>query len=166
MTTETTPSKRRVPIWVKVLLGLSLALNLAVVGAALGVSKRLKNAPGGPGAVNYALPYVATLERDERRAVGQHVRQKAESGDLPSRRARREGYREMIALLRAETWDADAAQAVLARQSNETLAVQAAAQGAWLEVMASLSAQERLAYAARLEEFIEKRGRKPRKSER
>lgn len=155
--------KRRVPLWVKLLLGVSLALNLAVVGVAVGFAVRSKDGPGGPGAVFSGLPYVITLPREDKKAIRDRMRAKARSGELPSFRDRRGGYREMVRLLQTEPWDADRARAVLVRQSDQSNAVQTAAQAAWLEQVAQFSVEERKAYAARLQEFVERgRGKKKR----
>lgn len=167
MTTETAPPKRRVPLWVKVLLGVSLAANLAVVGLVAGTATRVKNAPGGPGAVNHVVPYVAALERDARRALFREMRQKSQSGAVPTRRMRKVAYQDMIALLQNETWDPVAAQAILERQRGETMTTNSALQATWLDAVGALSSEERTAYALRLQEFMDRRGaRKKRDKER
>lgn len=158
-----TQAARRVPIWVKVLLGLSLALNLAVVGLVAGFVLRGGPLGGKAPAMGYAMPYVIALPKEDRRAVFGAVR---DDRDLPGRGARRAAYRDMVALLSADTLDIDAVQALLARQSGDVDKVQAVAQSAWLEKVAAMSREERQAYAARVQEVVKRGGRgRPRKSD-
>ena len=148
---------RRTPLWIKILLAVSLALNLAVVGLVAGSSLR-----GGPmmagrtPAMGYAMPYVLALPHELRRNVFGAVRQ---DKSYPNRRARREEYRRMITALRATPFDAAAVEAVLARQAEGASRVQSSAQAAWLEAVASLSDEERMAYTKRMEDSLERRGR-------
>jgi len=151
---------RRCPLWVKIVLAVSLAGNLAVVGLVAGAALR-----GGPfvergPSMGYAMPYVVTLPREARREVFGAVRT---NDDLPDRRARRAQYQEMIAALEASPFDIAAVEAVLERQGAGAARVQAAAQAAWLDVVARLSDDERIAYTARIEETLKRRGppRKP-----
>lgn len=155
-------TKRRVPLWVKVLLGLSLALNLAVVGLVAGTIMRIGGAPGGPGAANYAIPYVLALPREDRREVWKTVRDETRAGRLPSRKDRRARYVEMIAVLSAEEWQPEAARAIMTQQGDETSAVQAAAQNAWIDQISEYTQAERQAYAAHLEDVINRRRKKKR----
>lgn len=153
--------QRRVPLWVKLLLGLSLALNLAVLGLLGGIATRLQDR--GPGAVNYAIPYVIALPKDERRSIGKQIRQKARAGELPSRKDRMSHYRQMLTLLEAESWNAREAEAILVGQSTDTVALQSAARAAWLETMAGFSPEERLAYAERLRKVVNRGPRNKRR---
>lgn len=147
---------RRVPIWIKILLAVSLALNLAVVGLVAGFAMR-----GGPmmagrvPAMGYAMPYVLALPHEVRRDVFGAVRQDKSYRD---RRERRAEYRRMIAALRATPFDTAAVEAVLARQAEGASQVQSAAQAAWLDAVARLSDAERMAYTRRMEDALERRG--------
>jgi hypothetical protein len=143
---------RRCPLWVKIVLAVSLAGNLAVVGLVAGAALR-----GGPfvergPSMGYAMPYVVALPREARREVFGAVRT---NDDLPDRRARR--------ALEATPFDIAAVEAVLERQGAGAARVQATAQAAWLDVVARLSDDERIAYTARIEETLKRRGppRKP-----
>ncbi|WP_299282911.1 periplasmic heavy metal sensor [uncultured Tateyamaria sp.] len=152
------PEQRRCPVWVKVALGLSLALNLAVAGLVTGLALRAGGGPGGaraPG-IGYALPYVVALPRESRRAVFDAVR---ENPALPDRRARRADYAAMVGALTQDPFDRGAVQAILERQQNGVAGVQRAAQSKWLDVVAAMPAETRASYAARIEEVL-KRGPK------
>lgn len=152
--------RARSPLWVKILLALSLAVNLAIVGLVAGL---LIRAPGplrggGPG-LSYALPYIVALDREDRRAVMGTVR---EDPDLPDRRDRRAQFDDMLAALRADPLDEDVVRAVLARQASGVARVQSVAQEAWLELVSGMSAAERAAYADTVEQVLKKgpRGKK------
>lgn len=157
---DTQDTTRRCPLWIKIVLALSLALNLAVIGLVSGFLLR-----GGPDgarlpAMGYAMPYVMALPKDLRRDVFNTVR-----GDdtLPDRRARRAEYGAMIAVLRATPYDAEAARAILARQADGVSRVQNVAQSAWLDAVASLSDAERATYAQNMQEALKRRGGQGRK---
>lgn len=146
--------KRRSPKWVKVLLALSLAVNLAIAGVVAGFVLRGGPKVGRGPDMGYAMPYVLALPRELRREVFGAVRR---DEGVPSRRERREEYREMIAALRATPFDPGAVQVVLDRQSSGAVRVQGAAQAAWLNVVSGLSDAERVAYTERMEEQMQRR---------
>ncbi len=155
--------ERSVPLWVKVLLGLSLALNLAVIGLVVGVLARFAD-QGGPRFTNYALPYVIALPKEDRREIQQHVRSATRKGDLPNRKERKADYQAMLLLLEAEAWNEEEALVILAKQSDNTTALHVAARTAWLKQVSSYTLEERKAYADRLRHVIERgSGRKQRK---
>lgn len=162
--TEQTP-KSRTPVWIKIVLVLSLALNLAILGLVAGFVMR---APGpvlgaGPG-MSFGLPYVIALDREDRRAVMDAVRG---NPDLPDRRARRDNYRRIVELIRSDPLDVDGIKAALERQVVTTRTVQSAAQAAWLQRIEAMNAEQRATYADRIEEVL-RRGpdRKKKKSDR
>lgn len=150
-------NKRRVPLWVKILLGISLALNLAIVGLVAGTAMRIGSAPGGPGAANYAIPYVLAMPRKDRRDVWDTLRSESRAGRLPSRKDRKGRYVEMIKILSEETWDPEKAKAILAQQSADSNAVHSAAQTAWLELVSGYTQAERHSYAEHLTEVVKRR---------
>lgn len=162
---DTNPKQPRTSRRIKVILGLSLALNLAVVGLIAGTAlrhgdeKRGGSHSAGFGA--YGLPYMIALPREDRRSVIQAVRAE-KNADLPDRAARRAIYLEALAALRASPFDAQALSEVVTRQAQTTIRVQQVAQDAWLEVVGNMSDAERAAYAEEIEEVL-RRGPKPRK---
>jgi len=142
----------RTAVWVKVLLAVSLGINLAIAGFVAGIALR-GPAPlrgEGPG-MSYALPYVVALERETRRAVLGAVRNAEE---LPSRRARRAKFDEMLTALRAEPFDRGAVLDVLRAQADGVARVQTVAQTAWLEQVEAMSLEERRAYADAVEDVL------------
>lgn len=161
---EPNAAPAKTPRWIKIALGVSLALNLAVVGMIAGAAVRQGDGGGGPrssGFGAYGLPYMIALPRAERRAVVRAIKSDQQAG-LPDRAARRALYQEVLAALRAEPFDAGALTQALGQQTETTIAVQKVAQGAWLEVVSGMTHAERTAYAADVEAVL-KRGPKPRK---
>ncbi|MEM6759357.1 MAG: periplasmic heavy metal sensor [Pseudomonadota bacterium] len=149
--------RTRSPLWMRALLLISLAMNLAIVGLVAGFLLR-DSGPirgGGPGA-SFGLPYLIALERDDRRAVMDRVR-----GDdaLPNRRMRRAHFEQMITLIRAEPLDRAAVEELLTRQTRTAAAVQLAAQAEWVAQLESMGQEARMAYADRIETVL-KRGPK------
>lgn len=135
--------------WMPIVLGLSLALNLAVFAALAGAAWRhTGDDRKGPRASRGGAVYMQALPREARRAVRETLR-----GALPARM----DQGDMVAALRAEPFDATAAARILEAQRDTSVARQQAASAAWLAHVTRMSAQERDAYADRLEALLEKR---------
>ncbi|MEL7092001.1 MAG: periplasmic heavy metal sensor [Pseudomonadota bacterium] len=160
-------TRTRSPLWMRALLLISLAVNLAIVGLIAGFLMRdpgpLRG--GGPGA-SFGLPYLIAMERSDRRAVMDAVR---DNNDLPNRRARREQFAQMITLIRAEPLDRAAVEALLSRQARTAGEVQTAAQAAWLTQLERMDAETRATYADRIETVLKRgpkgRGKPPKQGE-
>lgn len=154
----------RVPRWVKLLLGASLALNLAVIGLVGGMMWRLSGSEAprrAGGAGDFAL--MAALERDDRRAIFRQMR--AEGG--PKRGPSTEGKAAMLVLLRADEFDVEAMQVLLTARIKKGGERQAKAQKIWLTHVSGMSVDARRAYADRMENWRprerKKRGDRERK---
>lgn len=147
MTDATTPTVRRSPLWMRVLLGVSLALNLAVIGLAAGAALRLFGHGGPPlPPESFGGAIYRALEPGDRRELSARVRATVEP-----RNSRREDAASLVRALRAEPYDAAAVVAVLDAQSAARLGWREALQVAWLDQVASMNASERKAYADRVE---------------
>ena len=147
---------RRLLPW---LLGVSLALNLLVIGAFAGAAYRHAGGPGArgepPGVRGYGSPYVQALPREARRELGRALRGGSE-GKAMSRAARRALYDEMLVALRRDPFDPAAAEAVLQAQRTAVDGVQRRAHSAWLAEIAGMDAAARADYADTLEEVLER----------
>lgn len=149
--------------WLRVVLFASLALNLVIVGVVAGALLR-DGGPGGPRGPGRdgALPYTAALSDDQRRAVRRAIVAARENN--PAKGRWLPGYTEAIAILRAEQFDAAALEAVLIRQAEASRAYSDTGRAALLAAVAEMSAEDRAAYADRLEEAMARlRNRGPRK---
>jgi hypothetical protein len=142
-TSET--SKQTLPRGFKILLGLSLAVNLAVVGLIAGAALR-KGAhgmarAGGPSA--YARPYIQALPHD----------------DGAGRGGRRAHYQQVLTELRAEVFVRSQIEAALKQQTEKALSGQNGVQTQWLNRIEKMNLQERRDYADAVEDVL-KRGPK------
>ena len=153
MTEASTKHTRGTPLWVKLLLGFSLALNLLIIGAVGGTMYRVaKSAPsGGPGA---GIAFVGALEKEDRKAVLGSLR-------AENRVARRDGaasMREILNLLRADDFDAAAFSTLIEGQSQRSAAMQDKVRGQLVQQITAMDADARKAYADRLEARLTRKG--------
>lgn len=154
--TEMTP-RTGAPRWMKILLVVSLALNLLVVGVAAGFAikggpKWRGGPPGGAGAMHRALSEADRAELKQRM-----IRTfRAEKGGRAAFHQEMEG---LVALLRAETFDGAAAAERMARLREMFDGRMASAQGLLVEYWGEMSAADRAAYADRLEAEMQRRKR-------
>ncbi len=141
----------------KILFGLSLALNLAVIGIVAGSFLRPEGAghrlSKSPGMSAFGAPYVLALPKEDRRAVFQILR-KAPREEVPNRQMRREMFRDVLVSLRATPFDADALESAVSRQAESSVSVQSRAQRAWLDVVEAMTDAERADYAAKVEDLL------------
>lgn len=140
----------------RILLVLSLGLNLvilAVVGGAV-LSHQRGDRPErvaeGLGA------YIWALEPTDRRALGRDIREHYRGQGLDRRAARAE-FANVLAALKAETFDADLLRDLLVQQAQSGMKRREAALDLWLTRIEAMSAEERQAYAARIEAHLKDR---------
>lgn len=142
------------------LLIASLGLNLLIMGAVVGaiVSGGPKRG-GPPGERMISAPYVDAFDREDKRAMRQVMR-----AQLPPRREmiaqNMADYRAFLAELRADSFDQTAALAIMERQlarASETVKLGRALS---IERLGAMSAEDRRAYADRLEERIARIGKR------
>lgn len=142
------------------LLGISLALNLLVIGAVVGSS--LSGGPGRPdrgaraaeGAIGV---YGRALNKSERREVGLALRSGSRGVGPALRSELRALVQEAVAVLRADPYVAAAFQDVLSRQQALIKSRADDAQTALTDYVSQMTPQERSAYADRLSEVLERR---------
>lgn len=153
---EQSKPKRR---WMPVLLIVSLAINLLVIGAVVGTALRVRNndhvkAPPGFGSALYrALP------KHERQAM------RAELSGLHRQGVdhRTADFQALGDALRAEPFAADAVEALLGQQAQVMSEMQSALQEQWLIRVSAMSPKERVEYADRLEDVVHRKSKAGRK---
>lgn len=162
MTNVPDPSpKRRVP-WLKLLLVVSLALNLTVLGviggALLGKERRLDRPDKAVRELGFG-PYGTSLSRDQRSALRPKI---GENRDVlrDNRRALREGLKDAIETLRADPFELTAFADILERQSQSARKLQDLGRKLLLEQVAEMSDAERADYAERLEKSMSRFGKR------
>lgn len=148
----------------------SLALNLVFIGIFAGAAMRFAGgwhdgARDVSGARHYATPYVRALPGDMRRAFVADLR-RDDRGLLLNRQDRRVLYQNMVDAIRAAPFDIDVARAVLTAQAEVSAQVQQVGQSIWLDRLEEMTPDERLIYADRLQEVLDRGPRGDRKSPR
>jgi uncharacterized membrane protein len=135
--------------WVKLLLAASLALNLAVIGLAAGAAlrhagqKKNWHRPPDVGAMIFR-----ELDRDTRRKLRQEA-----GGPHGSYVQRRHAEAErVIAILRKDTFDAEALLAELRQQADARHDFHLKLQNAWVRKLAEMAPKERQDFADRVAE--------------
>lgn len=152
--------------WWRVVFGLSLALNLLVIGAVASfVLQGPKSRGGPPGPRDVSAPYVITLERADKRALRRDMRARLPARD-EARAAHAADYAAFAELLRAEEFDASAATALIDGQMQRAARAQTLGRTLMLERIADMSQSARSAYADRLESWLKNRKARPDRRER
>ncbi len=147
MAKESPADKPKLSLGLRVIFGLSIALNLLVVGALVGAGLR-PDPPGRDFGARMSLGRVLykELPREDRRTLRREVRQRVDRETLRQANVASELYD----ALRAEPFDPDAINQLMDRQAQAQRTGQAAMRESWIEVLSGMSAAERIAYAERL----------------
>lgn len=149
--------QRRVGRGVKIALGLSLALNLIVVGLVVGIALSVRDWRGDdrrpPLRAMGLGPIAMVLDREDRQAL-RHRLETATPEIRGGGRGLAEGIRELTAALQSEPFDRSAAEAALERQRSNAQQLQASGHGVLLDQLEAMSAADRYALAVRIEERL------------
>lgn len=150
-----TPPRAPIRGWIKVLLFTSLAVNLAVVGLAIGAVLRHGDMMGhrADRASQFGGPYTGALSREDRRAIWQQMRAMHGEG-RPSRDDIRAEFAAVVQALRADPYDPGLVRDIVGRQFDAGIARQQAGQALLLERIDAMSPAERAAFADRLAERL------------
>ncbi|MEM9523728.1 MAG: periplasmic heavy metal sensor [Pseudomonadota bacterium] len=153
----TSPPSR---MWMRLAFFMSLAMNLLVVGVIAGIV--LSGGPRRDGPRGLADrrggPFVAVLPEDIRSQI-LHEMARASFGTVQMRRDARTRFNRLLAILRAEEFDAQAFSSELAGQDLREGRIREAGRTALIRAISEMSAEERAHYARLLEERLPKRRR-------
>lgn len=138
---------------VRIALGVSVALNLLVVGLVAGAVLR----DGGPRErmvrdLDFG-PFTEALSREDRAALRRAFLQRS-PGMQDMRQQMRQDFRALLAALRAEPFDPDALRGVLVNQQARMAERVSLGQELMLERLSVMAPQERAAFADRLEQRL------------
>jgi uncharacterized membrane protein len=148
----------------RVILILSLAVNLAVVGLVAGAALRGGEHRGASGEARARAmqardfgfgPYVAALDRDERREIGRAFIGKA-GGPGKARAGAQEKFEAILDTLKAEPFDADLFQAAVLAQLNDLAEMQRIGVHVIVDHVATMTPEARAGYAVRLDQAIKR----------
>ncbi|MGB7317813.1 MAG: periplasmic heavy metal sensor [Planktotalea sp.] len=150
----------------RILLGVSLALNLLVLGAVVGaIAKGPRSHGTPPGLREISAPYVGAFDRETKRDMRQSMRAR-----LPDRssaiKANKADYARFVALVRADTFDAASASEIMEGQLARAGNVQKLGREMAIERISAMSREDRMAYAERLEGWLEHKKERRSKKER
>jgi uncharacterized membrane protein len=147
----------------RIVLILSLAVNLAVVGLVAGAALR-----GGPGGVSGAEraramqardfgfgPYVAALEHDQRREIGRAFIGKAGRPDKAQAGAQAK-FEAILDALNSDPFDADLFQTEVLAQLNGLAELQKIGASVIVDHVAAMTPEARAAYAERLDQALKR----------
>ena len=151
------PPKAKTGRGMRIVLIVSLALNLLIAGLVVGAV--LSGGPKGHRDMRMP-PHVRALAFEDRRAIGRGIRAAYKEGRL-QRDAGRAQARQLALLLEAAAFD----RAEVTRLVDEMEAAKQSrfevAREVWLDRVEAMSVQERAAYAARLREGLARKGKAP-----
>jgi uncharacterized membrane protein len=150
-TPPSAPAQAGLRGWLKGLLFVSLALNVAVAGLAVGAMLRhgdMAEHRRGK-AESFGGPYTSALSREDRRAIWREMRAMPGAG-RPDRAVIQAEFDAVVAALRAEPYDAAQVRALVTRQFEAGMARQHMGQALLLERIEAMSAADRAAFADRL----------------
>lgn len=143
--------------WIKALLFVSLAINLAVAGLAIGAVLRhgdMADHKRGH-SDQFGGPYTSALTREDRRAIWREMRGQHREG-RPSRAEIQAEFAAVVAALRAEPYDPAQVRAIVGRQFAAGIARQQMGQALLLDRIDGMSPAERAGFADRLDERLAK----------
>ncbi len=149
MQSNTTSPKKSISRATRILLVVSLALNLLVGGVIVGAV--LSGKAGGPPRFDLNLgPYVRALAPEQRRQIGEALRGRDDLRPLGPRE-RRINKTAFITALNADPFDATVIEDQLSDQRNRTTRLVDAGQAALVDIIRNMTAEERSAFADRLD---------------
>ena len=151
-----TPQKRRAPRWMRVLLVLSLAANLLIVGVVAGAVSSGKRGGSQSSALSFG-PYTAALTSEDRRALRKAIR---EEGGRFDRSAARANFQSFLDVLRTEPLDVAEMTRLFEAQGEMARTRDELGKDALLTRISEMSAEERAGFADRFEEAMRRGPRK------
>lgn len=138
----------------RILLFVSLAFNLVIVGLVVGMF-----AKGGPPPRDYhrsdpVLPFTRAFDDDQRKELGRELRRSFWQKEKKARGGWVESYQEALEVLREDPFDRARFDTVIANQKALAESRRGNGQEILSDYLEKLSPEERAAYADRLEEEI------------
>lgn len=162
-TPDQTTHHARAPRWMKVLLVVSLSLNLLIVGAIGGAvlsggGKWRGAGPGSPVAGGGGGAILRALDEEDKRGLRRAMAMALVS-DRQMRRALKAEQQDLVDLLRSDDFTPAALETQLEEVQSRMVARFTLARSLLSQRLVEFDVDKREAYADRLEQLIEKRGR-------
>lgn len=157
MSENSTPKRK----WLVILLVISLAVNLLIVGLVLGTFLRYRGHDQARTPPGFVPALYFTLPKSEQKALKSLV---SEQRRHESRR-RGQDFEALGDALRQTPFDPALVSSLLDEQAQATADLRNALHQEWLARVTAMSDEERLRYAERLEQVIEKRSHRRNKKD-
>ncbi len=151
--TSATPARPRWAIWLRILVFLSFALNLAVIGMAGGMALKVHRGGVPPEQMVRELglgPYLFAMDPEGRADLRREVLADRENLKA-SRQAWQEAFEETLDVLRADKFDSAKMESLIREQADLAAKSQSVGRQVLLDRLEAMTPQERSAYADRLE---------------
>lgn len=149
------------PTWVKLLLILSLAANIAVVGLILGHGMRGKEQVAG----NRQVHWIVKLMPEDRREFVEKMFDERRDELRATSANRRRDMRALVTALRAEPFSPETVVSEMRKRRESRDSRNEIIQSTLVEVLTALTPVERAAFADNLEEQLKRRAEKRRAAE-
>jgi uncharacterized membrane protein len=151
-----TPDQKTNWGWGRIVLIMSLALNLAFVAGVAGMMFRFAGGEHRAHGRDFAAPFIRALDHEDRAELRDELRRAGQASS--ERRSQRETvYAEIGVALRSDPFDADRVAALMAERQAGLADRMTAAQSIWLRHVAQMTGPERAAYADRLDDAVSRR---------
>lgn len=138
-------------LWVRILLAVSLALNLLFVGLTVGAAARFWKPDGHRPHPSVGAALIRALPSEHRKGLRDEIRVHRDEGRYE--KGRREAE-EIAEILTDVPFDPDALAEIAGRQLERHHGWLSAMQGAWLDRVSAMSVDERSEYATRLQSIM------------
>ena len=155
MTTTETPARRGSPAWMKILLVLSLAGNLAVLGVVLGQS--LRDSEGRGRGSERVINWIVGMVPEERRDLAATHFDAARERIDAARAQRGERLPAVVAAMQAEPFDPAALDAALDAMFDRDTSGRTIVRESLISLLAQFTPEERAVFAANFEERLSNR---------
>ncbi|SEW10866.1 Heavy-metal resistance [Aliiroseovarius sediminilitoris] len=150
--------------WLRVLLAVSLTLNLLVFGLVIGAKwgdhRNQGFEPRGPNRAAIRdlgfAPLAGALDRSDRREIGKTLRDRSGSF-ADNRKALEAEFQSMLSALRAEPFDPDVLLSTMNQQSERLRQRGELARTVLVDRIGKMTMSERLEFADRIEKSVRKR---------
>lgn len=158
--TSGTPTRSSRRTWLRALLFVSLALNLAVIGIVGGTLLSRSERGDRPESMSRELglgPFLSAMEPGDRQAMYQATR--ARAAELTAGRSEwRAAFDASLEILRSDPFDVEAMEQQIARQEEAAAGARRLGRDALLDRLSAMSLEARRDFADHLEESL-RRGR-------
>ena len=154
MTDSANPKRRN--LW-KILFGISLALNLLIVGALGGAFMRKGKGPTANHLASGFL-YMRALDFKDKRALRKEILRNKDGRKLDTDR-NQASFNSAVVILRNHPFDRVAFENLLDEQAKHTKLRQSSARSALVNHIGNMTKEERLLYAQRLKDLIDNKAK-------